>query len=72
MKTARLNNPILIVEDDRKTSDLLAVYLAREGFNTVAAHKGQQALELAAQHNPLLTILDVMLPDLDGWKFAAA
>jgi len=59
--------PILIVEDDRKTADLLRVYLAREGFTTVAAHRGREALELFARHKPMFTILDVMLPDLDGW-----
>lgn len=62
-----LTPPILIVEDDRKTSALLAIYLGREGFNTLAAYRGRDALELATQHNPLLMILDVMLPDLDGW-----
>jgi len=60
--------PILIVEDDRKTSELLTIYLQREGFGTVAAYAGRQALSLASHCNPLLAILDVMLPDLDGWE----
>lgn len=46
---------------------MLAINLARAGFTTVAAYKGREALQLAARHPPLLTILDVMLPDLDGW-----
>jgi len=68
MKSSFSKEPILIVEDDQKTSDLLSVYLEREGFNTVAAYNGSEALHLASQHNPLLMILDVMLPDLDGWE----
>ena len=64
--------PVLIVEDDRKTSELLALYLTREGYSTVQAYSGLQALDLAAQRNPLFTILDVMLPDLDGWEVCRA
>lgn len=60
--------PILIVEDDRKTSDLLTIFLEREGFATVAAYAGHEALRFALQRHPILTILDVMLPDLDGWE----
>jgi len=60
--------PILIVEDDKKTSDLVSLYLEREGFGTIAAYSGYQALDLAAQHAPILVILDVVLPDLDGWN----
>ncbi|MEO5765761.1 MAG: response regulator transcription factor [Casimicrobiaceae bacterium] len=60
--------PVLIVEDDRKTSELIALHLEDGGFATVAAYSGQQALDLAAQRPPVLTILDVMLPDLDGWE----
>ena len=59
--------PILIIEDDKKTSELVSLYLAREGFRTIAAYSGHEALNLAAQHAIILVILDVMLPDLDGW-----
>ena len=60
--------PILVIEDDHKTSELLTIYLEREGFTTVAAYAGRQALSLALRCNPILIILDVMLPDLDGWE----
>jgi len=68
MNQVIFTKPILVVEDDRKTSELLTLYLQREGFDTVAAYAGHQALNLAARCNPLLTILDVMLPDVDGWE----
>ncbi|MEP6655765.1 MAG: response regulator transcription factor [Betaproteobacteria bacterium] len=58
----------MIVEDDPKTSELLAIHLENQGFHTVAAYGGHQALDLASQWQPILTILDVMLPDLDGWE----
>lgn len=60
--------PILIVEDDKKTASLVAMYLEREGFQTVMAHDGKRALELARVHNPIFVILDLMLPLLDGWE----
>ena len=60
--------PILIVEDDRKTASLVAMYLEREGYQTVVAHDGNQALELARLHRPMFVILDLMLPVLDGWE----
>lgn len=60
--------PILIVEDDRKNSELLALYLSREGFNTISAYDGRQALELASTQRLLFTVLDVMLPDIEGWE----
>ncbi len=67
MSSITPTGPILIVEDDRKTSELLCLYLAREGFGTVTAFSGREALELFSRHKPIFTILDVMLPDIDGW-----
>ena len=63
-----LPGSILIVEDDKKTASLVALYLEREGFQTVLAPDGLQALELAKRHKPALVILDLMLPRLDGWE----
>ncbi len=59
---------ILIVEDDPTTASLVALYLEREGFKTVHALDGQCALRLARQHSPCLVILDLMLPQVDGWE----
>ncbi len=60
--------PILIAEDDKKTASLVALYLEREGFQTIVAYDGRQALELARRHGPIFVILDLMLPLLDGWE----
>jgi len=61
-------NPILVVEDDKKTASLIALYLEREGFHAIVAHDGETALELAANRKPIFVILDLMLPRLDGWE----
>lgn len=63
-----LESPILIVEDDKNTSKLVATYLEQEGFTTIAAYDGERALALARLKNPGFVILDVMLPKVDGWE----
>lgn len=62
------SDPILIVEDDPNTAQLVETYLQREGFSTSIAHDGLMALKLAQARQPLLVILDVMLPKIDGWE----
>jgi DNA-binding response OmpR family regulator len=59
---------ILIVEDNKETASLLTAYLEREGYDTVIASNGRQALELAERNEPVLMILDLMLPHVDGWE----
>jgi DNA-binding response OmpR family regulator len=61
-----MNRRILIVDDDRKTSELIRLYLERDGYQALLAHDGRQALELARQKHPDLIVLDLMLPTVDG------
>jgi DNA-binding response OmpR family regulator len=57
---------ILVVDDDRKTVELLRLYLEREGYHVRAAFDGQQALDRLRQAGPDLVVLDLMLPRVDG------
>jgi DNA-binding response OmpR family regulator len=57
---------ILVVDDDRKTVDLLRLYLEREGYKVRAAFDGRQALDSVKQSQPDLVVLDLMLPQVDG------
>jgi two-component system alkaline phosphatase synthesis response regulator PhoP len=59
---------ILVVDDEPNIVELVRLYLEREGFRVVSAGHGQKGLELAASAGPALVILDVMLPDLDGFE----
>ncbi len=68
MAAVKESSPVLIVEDDRKTASLVALYLGREGFKTISAYDGKKALELAQQYHPIFVILDLMLPSVDGWE----
>jgi DNA-binding response OmpR family regulator len=62
---------ILVVDDDRKTVDLIALYLRRAGFEVRVAHDGQHALELVRERAPDLVVLDLMLPLVDGLDVCA-
>jgi len=57
---------ILLVEDDPKTRETVALYLRREGHEVVTAEDGVRALEAAHEHEPHLVVLDLMLPRMDG------
>jgi DNA-binding response OmpR family regulator len=60
------NAKILVVDDDKKTVDLIQLYLEKDGYRVLAAYDGMQALELARQKQPDLIVLDLMLPAVDG------
>lgn len=59
---------ILIVDDDANICELLNLYLEKDGFDTVIANDGEQAVEFALRYSPDLILLDIMLPKLDGWQ----
>ena len=59
---------IMVVDDDRNICELLRLYLEKEGFDTVIAEDGQKALALFDTAQPDLMLLDVMMPQLDGWQ----
>jgi DNA-binding response OmpR family regulator len=59
---------ILLAEDDPLTLDALAACIEDEGFSTLSAVDGKQALELWAQHRPQLLCLDIMMPGVDGFE----
>ena len=61
-------NKILIVDDDENICELLNLYLKKDGFDTLIAYDGKQAVEYAENYSPDLVLLDIMLPELDGWQ----
>jgi CheY-like chemotaxis protein len=61
---------ILIVDDDSDTINFLKLLLTRQGYEVVVAYNGMKALELAHSEAPDLIVLDVMMPDLDGYEVA--
>ena len=57
---------VLVVDDEPKITEVVKLYLEREGFQVASAVDGKQAVERAASFNPDLVILDLNLPDIDG------
>jgi DNA-binding response OmpR family regulator len=57
---------ILIVDDEKEIRDLIEIYLANEGYETLKATNGVEALEMADKHHVDLIILDIMMPKKDG------
>ena len=57
---------ILVVDDDKKIVELVALYLKKDSYHVLAAYDGQQAIELARRTQPDLIVLDLMLPQVDG------
>jgi len=56
----------LVVDDERPLVAIVTSYLEREGFEVIAAHDGEQAVELARRKQPDVIVLDLMLPGIDG------
>ncbi|WP_018609973.1 response regulator [Uliginosibacterium gangwonense] len=59
---------ILIVEDEQEILDILSAYVERSGLRSIQAKDGRKALELHLSHAPDLVLLDVQLPQIDGWR----
>jgi len=63
---------VLVVDDDPAARDLLTTNLGREGYRTVQARGGEEALELARKLRPDAITLDVLMPKKDGWSVLGA
>ena len=59
---------ILLVDDEPNILELAKLYLEREGFRTLAVGDGQSAIDRAAKDSPALIVLDLMLPQVDGYE----
>ncbi|HCJ10379.1 MAG TPA: hypothetical protein DHW14_04355, partial [Clostridiales bacterium] len=63
-----MSQKILVVDDEAHIRELICLYLKQAGFETVEADNGREALELVRSEDPALVILDLMLPERDGWE----
>jgi two-component system OmpR family response regulator len=59
---------VLVVDDEPNITDLLSMALKYEGFEVSVAHTGRQALKAVTEFRPALIVLDIMLPDVDGFE----
>ncbi len=66
------NQPVLVIDDDAAQRDLLTRFLEREGFTVRTAPDGKSGLDLARGLKPRAILLDVMMPQMDGWAVLSA
>ncbi len=68
MSTSGTVQRILVVDDDREIVRLVRAYLEKEHYQVLIANDGQTALHMVRREHPNLVVLDLMLPDRDGWE----
>lgn len=59
---------IIYIEDEQEMIDLVRLILSRKGFEVKGAIGGQQGLDMILEYVPDLVLLDLMMPDMDGWE----
>ncbi len=67
-----MNPLVLIIDDDPAITDMLSVLLRANGFDTALANTGMDGLRMIREQSPRVAIVDLMMPDLDGWQLAKA
>ena len=64
-----MTKTILIVDDEKRLVSLVESYLTQEGYRVVTAYNGKDALAVAQKEKPDLIILDIMMPEMNGYDF---
>jgi len=64
-----MSKTIMIVDDEKRLVSLVESYLIQEGYRVVSANNGKEALPIASREKPDLIILDIMMPEMDGYEF---
>jgi DNA-binding response OmpR family regulator len=59
---------VVCIEDEPEMTDLVRLILGRKGFNVIGANGGIEGLEVVRKEQPDLVLLDLMMPDMDGWE----
>jgi len=63
----KAQNVVVYIEDDPEMVDLVSLILNRQGYQVTGANGGREGLELVKRITPNLILLDLMMPDIDGW-----
>lgn len=63
-----MSSKILVLDDEKEIAEVIALYLKNDGYEVMLAGTGREALDMVGQEQPDLALLDVMLPDIDGFR----
>ena len=64
-----MTKTIMVVDDEKRLVSLVESYLSQEGYRVVTAYNGSEALDVARREKPDLVVLDVMMPEMNGYEF---
>jgi DNA-binding response OmpR family regulator len=63
-----MSEKILVIDDEEPTVQLIGMLLERRGFEVIKAYRAEEGLRKAYRYQPDLVLLDIMMPDMDGWE----
>ena len=64
-----MSKTIMVIDDEKRLVSLVESYLIQEGYRVISANDGKEALPIASREKPDLIILDIMMPEMDGYEF---
>lgn len=67
-----MSTKILVIDDDSAVTDLLSLLLRSQGFDVIATNSSTDGLNLIRDDKPDLVVLDLMMPEIDGWEICKA
>jgi DNA-binding response OmpR family regulator len=63
-----MTTQILVIDDDMAITELMSMLLKTHGFDVITSNSGAEGIQLAETHKPNAILLDLMMPDVDGWQ----
>lgn len=67
-----MNTKVLVIDDDIAITELMGMLLKTHGFDVTTTNNGKEGVEFVRQQSPNVIILDLMMPDMDGWQVCKA
>lgn len=67
-----MNTKILVIDDDLAITELMSMLLKTHGFEVITTNSGAEGIRLVEQKKPNVVLLDLMMPDIDGWQVSKA
>lgn len=67
-----MSTKILVIDDDTAITELMSMLLKTHGFEVVTTNNGAEGIALTREKNPSVVLLDLMMPDVDGWQVSKA